>query len=58
MGVSWGPETDESLQVLSGVVHWHSKDRDELYRKAIELKPRSFATLCFAEIPDDMVVVL
>ncbi len=52
------PETDESLQVLGGVVLWHSKDRDQVYGKAIELKPPIFATLCFAEIPDDVVVVL
>ena len=52
------PETDESLQVLSGMVLWHTKDRDELYRKAIELQPKSSAFLCFSEIPDDMVVIL
>jgi hypothetical protein len=52
------PQTDDSLQVLSGEVLWHSKDRDELYRKAIELGPRSSAVLYFGQIPDDMVVVL
>jgi hypothetical protein len=52
------PETDKDLQVLSGEVLWHTKDRDELYRKAHELGPRDFAILCFSEIPDDMVVVL
>src|SRR2546425_5910097 len=31
------PETTESLEVKAGKVLWHSKDRDELYRKAREL---------------------
>ena len=30
------PETTESLEVRSGKVLYHSKDRDEVYRKAIE----------------------
>ena len=33
------PQTNEALQVLSGKVRWHSKDRDEVYRKAVELRP-------------------
>jgi hypothetical protein len=28
------PRTDESLAIQGGVVGWHSKDRDEVYRKA------------------------
>ncbi len=52
------PETDANLQVLAGEVLWHCKDRDELYRKGLELRPRNFAILCFSEIPDDMVVIL
>jgi hypothetical protein len=33
------PVADESLSVVSGSVLSHSKDRDEVYRKARELKP-------------------
>ena len=33
------PDTTESLEVKSGKVLWHSKDRDELYSKARELRP-------------------
>jgi hypothetical protein len=33
------PVTDESLSVVRGNVLSHSKDRDEVYRKARELKP-------------------
>ncbi len=52
------PETDENMQVLAGEVLWHTKDRDELYRKARELRPRESAILYFGQIPDDVAVVL
>jgi len=52
------PETDASYQVLAGKVLWHSKDRDELYRKAIELAPRESAVLYFGEFPKDMEFAL
>ena len=37
------PETTESLEVKSGRLLWHSKDRDEVYRKAMELRPKHSA---------------
>lgn len=38
------PQTDQYLRVLGGRVLWHSKDRDEVYRKAIDLPaPKHFA---------------
>jgi hypothetical protein len=52
------PETDDSLQVLSGRVTFHSRDRDEVYRKAVELRPRHFAVLYTGSIPKDTAVVL
>lgn len=52
------PETDAQSQVVAGKVLWHSKDRDELYRKARELGPRNSAILYFGEIPADVAVVL
>ncbi len=52
------PLTDESLKVLSGKVHWHSKDRDEVYRKAVQLHPKRFAVLYTGAIPKDTAIVL
>lgn len=52
------PETSESLEVTRGTVLWHSKDRDEVYRKARELRPRHSAIVFAGSIPDEMVVVL
>jgi hypothetical protein len=39
------PETTESLEILRGTVLCHSKDRNEVYRKAMELRPKHSAFL-------------
>ena len=52
------PQTDEALDLKSGKVLYHSKDRDEVYRKAIELHPKRFAMLFTGVIPDNTAVVL
>ncbi len=36
-------ENPETTETLEGKVLWHSKDRDEVYRKARELRPRHSA---------------
>ncbi len=52
------PQTDQHLAVQSGQVRYHSKDRDEVYRKAVELRPRRFAMLYTGTIPQDTAIVL
>ena len=52
------PETDEALTVRRGRVRWHSKDRDEVYRKAVELRAARFAILYTGKMPEDSAVVL
>lgn len=52
------PETNEQLEVLKGKVIHHSRDRDEVYRKAVSLRPKRCAILYTGEIPRDAVVVL
>ena len=52
------PETNEALEVQRGTVRWHSKDRDEVYRKAVELRPKRFAMLYTGKMPEDTAVVL
>ena len=52
------PVADESLSVLRGIVLSHSKDRDEVYRKARELKPAHSAILFFGHLPKDAAIVL
>ncbi len=52
------PLTDDTLEVCSGKVRFHSKDRDEVYRKAIELRPPRFAVMYTGSISKDAAVVL
>jgi hypothetical protein len=52
------PETNDALEVESGKVRWHSKDRDEVYRKAVELRPKRFAMLYTGKMPKDTAIVL
>ena len=52
------PETNEALEVLGGEVMHHSRDRDEVYRKAVSLRPKRSAVVYTGEIPEDTAVVL
>ncbi|MBI3249086.1 MAG: hypothetical protein HYZ50_21495 [Deltaproteobacteria bacterium] len=52
------PQTNEALEVRSGKVLWHSRDRDEVYRKAVELRPKRSAMLYTGKMPKDTAVVL
>lgn len=52
------PQTDEALAVQSGAVRWHSKDREEVYRKAVETHPKRFAILYTGKMPQDTAIVL
>ncbi len=52
------PRTDEELKVVGGRVLHHSKDRDEVYRKAVSLRPKRSALIYTGEIPEETAVVL
>lgn len=52
------PKTNEALEVQSGKVRWHSKDREEVYRKVVEMHPRRFAVLYTGTMPEDTAIVL
>lgn len=52
------PEYDENEEIVRGRVIFHSKDRDEVYRKDRELQPRSAAYLYTGEMSDDTAIVL
>jgi hypothetical protein len=51
------PQTNEALEVQLGRVICHSKDRDEVYRMAIELRPKRFATLYTGTLPEHIVMM-
>ena len=47
------PEVDEHFHVVRGTVVCHSKDRDEVYRRIVELRLNSSATLYTGKMPDN-----
>lgn len=52
------PQTDELQPVHAGKVLFHSPDRDEVYQRAIELRPAHFAFAYLGEWPQDMAFIL
>ena len=53
------PETTKLIEVKRGKLLWHSKDRDEVYRKAIELHPQHSAILYTGPIvPKGTAIIL
>lgn len=52
------PETTANHEVMSGRVLFHSKDRDEVYRKAREIRPARSAILYLGRLPREAVVIL
>jgi len=52
------PRTDQALRVLGGRVLIHSKDRDEVYRKAVALRPKRCAIVYTGQIPEETAVIL
>ena len=52
------PSTDESLNVRGGTVRCHGKDRDEVYRRAVQIRPGRFAILYTGTMPGDTAIAL
>jgi len=52
------PEVNEHKEVLGGKVVCHSKNRDEVYRKAVKLRLKHSAFLYTGRVPEDAVIVL
>ena len=52
------PWTDEGLTIRSGTVRCHGKDREEVYRRAIEIRPKRFAIVYTGKMPQDTAIVL
>ena len=52
------PRTAETLEVHGGTVRWHGKDRDEVHRRAAEIRPKRFAIVYTGKMPQDTAIVL
>ncbi len=51
------PQTNDALEVQSGRVLAHSKNRDEVYRQILT-GPSRFAILYTGEMPEDAAIIL
>jgi hypothetical protein len=52
------PRTDDALEVRSGTVRWHDKDREEVYRRAVEIRPKRFAIVYTGKMPRNTAIAL
>ena len=52
------PQTDDLTRLLAGRVLFHSPNRDDVYRKAVELRLPHFAVRCFGTMPENTALVL
>jgi hypothetical protein len=52
------PSTDEFLEVRGGTVRSHGKDRDEVYRRAVQIRPKRFAIVYTGTMPGDTAIAL
>lgn len=52
------PVTDDAHNVLRGKVLHHSKDRDEVYRKGLELRRKRVAFLYLGRPPQGTAIVV
>ena len=52
------PYEDERQQVAGGKLLAHSKNRDEVYAKAMELRPKNSAVLYMGPMPDNIWINL
>ena len=51
-------ELTPEQEIVRGKVVWHSKDRDEIHAKALEIRPRRPALLYAGAPPEDMEYIL
>ena len=52
------PVFDSDGEVVRGKVLWHSKDRDEVYRRDLEMRPRNAAYLYTGPTPENILINL
>lgn len=51
-------EVNEDFNLKEGDVIAHAKDKEQIYRKLLELRPRNFSIEYTGKIPEDLAVVL
>lgn len=52
------PETTEALEVIRGKVLFHSKNRDDVYKAALQFKPTHSAVIYTGQFSDKNTAIL
>jgi hypothetical protein len=52
------PQTNEFLAIQGGKVLCHSKDRDEVHRQLVALRPGRFAIVSTGRIPEGTAILI
>lgn len=52
------PEYNQQDEIIRGTALFHSKNRDEMYAKAMQLRPKRSASLYTGPIPEDIFINL
>jgi len=51
-------KVDESFNVVEGKVLAHSKDKNEVYQKLLQTRPKEFSIEYTGVIPEDLAIVM
>lgn len=51
-------KVDKSFNIVEGEVLAHSKDKDEVYQKLLQIRPREFSIEYTGEVPEDLAIVM
>lgn len=51
-------DINDDFTIKEGEVLAHSKDKEEIYKKLLEIKPKKFSIEYTGKIPEDLAVVL
>ncbi len=49
---------EENMRITEGTVLCHHADKEEVYKKASELRPQKFAIEYVGELPENLAVML
>jgi hypothetical protein len=51
-------KVDERFNIIEGEVLTHSKDKDEVYQKLLQIRPKEFSIEYTGEVPEDLAIVM
>jgi hypothetical protein len=51
-------KVDETFNVVEGEVLAHSKDKNEVYQKLLQVRPKEFSIEYTGDIPEDLGIVM